>query len=327
VPTSTYPDPAALDVYAERVAAAAPSLSAGQSDALRAALLPHLTRPRPARCRTAGQTALQPDRAAELIRWGKAYLDLGWRLILLQEDSREPLSGIPWARNMISTHEQLVKRVNAHRGRVNLGVPAGPSNLLIVDVDRGHAAGVDGEATLLNLAQQAGGELPRGPQQLTPSGGRHLVFRAEPGIGAPVGVWPGIDFRGGLSYIVVEPSTRPEGSYRWLISPRIAPPPLPAWLHPPKPKPTPIRRPEAVTSAPADRVLVGLARTVAEAPQGTRNGRLYWASRRLAEHAAARKVPLDVGAAALLDAASAAGLPIDEADRTLRSGLRGLVAS
>ena len=77
----------------------------------------------------------------------------------------------------------------------------------------------------------------------------------------------------------------------------------------------------------ADRALAGLVRTVAEAPKGTRNRRLFWAGCRLAKHASAGRVPLDVGAAELLSAAVGAGLPAAEADRTVRSALRRAVAS
>jgi hypothetical protein len=77
----------------------------------------------------------------------------------------------------------------------------------------------------------------------------------------------------------------------------------------------------------ANKALAGLVRTVAEAPQGTRNDRLFWAACRLGEHATAGRVPLDKGAAALLAAAAEAGLPAAEADRTLRSALHRAVAA
>jgi hypothetical protein len=77
----------------------------------------------------------------------------------------------------------------------------------------------------------------------------------------------------------------------------------------------------------ANKALAGLVRTVAEAPQGTRNDRLFWAVCRLGEHATAGRVSLDEGAAALLAAAAEAGLSEAEADRTLASALRRAVAS
>ncbi len=58
-----------------------------------------------------------------------------------------------------------------------------------------------------------------------------------------------------------------------------------------------------------------------------RNDRLFWAACRLAEQATAGRVPLDVGAAVLLDAAAEAGLPEAEADRTLRSAVRRVGAA
>jgi hypothetical protein len=109
--------------------------------------------------------------------------------------------------------------------------------------------------------------------------------------------------------------------------PRTALTPWPEWLTPIRPEPRrAIRDEQAVKAANADRVLAGLVRTVAEAPQGKRNSVLFWAAAKLAEKAAAGQLPLDVGAAALLDAAARAGLPEHEANRTLQSALRRIGA-
>ncbi len=74
-------------------------------------------------------------------------------------------------------------------------------------------------------------------------------------------------------------------------------------------------------------MLAGLVRTVAEAPKGTRNERLFWAAAKLSEHVVTGRLSLDDRAAALLDAAHTAGLSETEADRTIRSALRRAVAA
>jgi hypothetical protein len=134
--------------------------------------------------------------------------------------------------------------------------------------------------------------------------------------------------------VAAAPSVTAAGCYGWEVHPRTPLSAWPEWLvTAPKRRPStpqiPVSTRWLFSAAPSagETLLAGLARTVAEAPQGTRNDRLFWAACRLAEHAAAGRVPLDVGAAALLAAAAEAGLPEWEADRTLRSALRRAVAS
>ncbi len=264
--------------------------------------------------------------AAELTRWGRAYLGLGWELLLLAPGTKVPPRGSRGVLDCIAGPDELAACVARFGGRCNLGVVTGASGLLVVDVDRGHASGADGEATLRTLA--AGRPVPDGPQQATPSGGRHLLFHAVEGIGPSSNLLGlGVDVRAARSYVVVAPSAIPPGAYRWLTSPRTPLPELPTWLTPPRPEPTSIRDGQAVEHAAGDRILAGLARTVVEAPRGCRNDRLFWAACRLAEQATAGRVPLDVGAAVLLDAAAEAGLPEAEADRTLRSAVRRVGAA
>ncbi len=61
--------------------------------------------------------------------------------------------------------------------RANIGLATGKVNgLVVIDVDRGHADGVDGEETLKDLEEKLG-PLPHTVEALTPNGGRHLYFR------------------------------------------------------------------------------------------------------------------------------------------------------
>jgi hypothetical protein len=73
-----------------------------------------------------------------------------------------------------------------------------------------------------------------------------------------------------------------------------------------------------LTPSRAVALMAGLYRVVAEAREGERNGLLYWATRRVAEHGIDR----DAAVSILLSAALSAGLPEREARATIASGLR-----
>ncbi len=185
----------------------------------------------------------------------------------------------------------------------------------------------DGHRTLAALITEHG-PLPAGPVVATPSGGRHFYFRYQPGLKCSAGqIGPGLDVRNDGGYVAAPPSTRPDGAYAWVSDARTPLAPWPAWLMPkPRENVQPIRDPKAVEAANADRVLAGLVRTVLDAPEGSRNDKLFWAGCRLAEHVAAGRLHLDVGAAALIDAAWQIGLSDTEANRTLDSAIRRVAA-
>jgi hypothetical protein len=208
----------------------------------------------------------------------------------------------------------------------NVGVATGEAaGLSVLDVDPRNG----GDQTLAALVAERG-PLPAGPTVSTPSGGRHHYFRWRPGMFCSVGqLGPGLDVRTDGGYVCAPPSVRPDGRYKWLADPRTPLAGWPEWLLPSRREPATsnVRPLRPGIEVDAGRALNGLVRTVAEAPQGTRNGRLFWAACRLAEHAAAGRVPLDVGAAALRAAAAEAGLPAAESDRTLRSALHRAVAA
>jgi hypothetical protein len=75
------------------------------------------------------------------------------------------------------------------------------------------------------------------------------------------------------------------------------------------------------TSDDASRVLAGLARTVAEAPEGNRNNALYWAARRVRDHADCNELDVHEASAELRSAAECAGLPEFEIARTISSAM------
>jgi hypothetical protein len=209
----------------------------------------------------------------------------------------------------------------------NIGVATGEaSGVMVVDLDV-----KDGRNGLENLAALArtGKVLPPSPVALTPSGGRHLYFRAVPGVRNVVGITAagrglalGIDVRAEGGFVVAPPSERANGRYRWLVPPMTpAFPRLPDWgvkmLLPPPQK--------TRTASPDVRVgdIAPLTRFVANSPDGQRNNALFWATCRVAEHVAAdRNVSAQAAKDQLAKAAEDAGLPTDEATKTINSGFR-----
>jgi hypothetical protein len=195
------------------------------------------------------------------------------------------------------------------------GVSTGEaSNLLVVDIDARHAA-----AKSWWTENRDG--LPATRVHRTRSGGLHLLFRHVAGIGCSVGrPVAGIDIRNDGGYIIWWPAA----GIPVLCEEPIAE--LPMWLHrallpPPRPKVVTIRfhsdRPRGNRGA-----LRGLIRTVATASAGERNRILFWAGCRAAEMIADGSLSESEALAELTAAAVYAGLPEQEAIRTIRSGLR-----
>jgi hypothetical protein len=268
--------------------------------------------------------------ARDLRAWALAYARHGWPTFPLAAATKVPalsrrLGGHGCLDATIDTG--IVAEMWDRFPLGNIGIGTGEAaGIAVLDVDPRHG----GEETLAALVA-AHGPVRSGPVARTPSGGRHHFLAWRPGLTCSAGqLGDGVDVRSDGGYVAAAPSVTAAGSYEWLVHPRTPLSPWPDWLVPTRPepaKPIPSRRLTTVGGTDVDRALAGLVRTVAEAPQGTRNERLFWATCRLAEHAAAGWLPLDVGAAALLDAADRAGLPTREADRTMRSALRRAVAS
>lgn len=119
---------------------------------------------------------------------------------------------------------------------VSNGAPSG--GLVSMDLDRGHAEGVDGVEGLREWLRARGLGWPETLQDRTPSGGMHLYFTdpagklaAAQGCGRAVGAIPGVDLlaAGGC---ILPPSKRSDGAYSWVPgrSPAdMVPAELPAW--------------------------------------------------------------------------------------------------
>ena len=189
------------------------------------------------------------------------------------------------------------------------GVACGRSRLVIIDLDM-----PGGDTAFGALCQAHQAPWPVTYTVLTPSGGRHLYFRASPDrqITNSAGrLAPRVDVRANGGYVVGAGSViAGNGEYRVAGSVR-ALAPLPGWLAPLCTRPEPRPRDPA---EPAGRI-EHLAAWVAGQPHGNRNNALFWA--------ACRAVEEGHDPWPLVGAAVDAGHDEARARRTVASAVRG----
>jgi hypothetical protein len=234
----------------------------------------------------------------------------------------------------------------AHRP-YNVGLSTGGAGLLVVDLDVPHGGrelpaawtvrgAVTGADVLALLADQAGDTTYADTRTIvTPSGGRHLYYRAPwPLPSSTSRLGPLIDTRGVGGYVVVPPSTTAAGRYVTVNAGPVAP--CPAWIADSLAAPAaPVGEQRTMGprswSVPAQErsrsarygaaALADEARAVATALPGTRNHTLNRAAFNLARLIATGDLDRTAVIATLCAAAQAAGLGTDEAARTVASGL------
>jgi hypothetical protein len=116
----------------------------------------------------------------------------------------------------------------------NVGLPTGAVNAIIVietDTAKGHSSlEIDGEMALEALQERLGA-LPKTWMAESPSGSLHRFYRHPGGKvkNSASELGPGIDVRGDGGMVVVPPSARKDGTYRWLNKLEIAALPA-AWV-------------------------------------------------------------------------------------------------
>jgi Bifunctional DNA primase/polymerase, N-terminal/AAA domain len=305
-----------------------------------------------------GRPRLPAPRAPERPSLGPAALEharITWPVFRLRSGGKTPLiptahpEGDPLAGKCrgqcgqdghghldATTDAATIERWWAETPNANIGMPTGSaSGIVVLDVDHGEA----GEATLAELEAKHG-PLPPTLTARTPGDsaqgkapGRQLYFahpggRIKTGAGELSGLGPHLDVRGDGGYVVLPPSRRPDGAYRW-ADPEAPVAELPAsWaaLLRAGPKSERVEPPDGAGQGPTTAYgaipLEQEAAEVAATPEGERRTRLNTAAFRLGQLAVAGEVNADEAAARLLEAATTAGLPAGEARRTVRSGLR-----
>lgn len=159
----------------------------------------------------------------------------------------------------------------------NIGIRV-PSSLLVLDIDPQNGG------TLAALTEAAGGSLP---ETLTVhsgrgTGGRHLYFLHPGGPVSSRRLPEGIDVKTNTGYVVAPPSLHPATGlpYRWEgDAPAHLPAELVRLLRPDPPRPARTAHPARARSGDVlAQKAAHLARHVEQAPEGTRNGRLFWAA-------------------------------------------------
>jgi Bifunctional DNA primase/polymerase, N-terminal len=267
-----------------------------------------------------------------------AAADLGWHVFPCAPGSKRPALKDNW-QDLATTDPD---RIRSWWGRqpYNIGIACGPSGLVVIDLDADAArdgtardgTARDGTASLALLCRAHGERYPDGTYTVdTPSGGCHLYFTAPatPVRNSAGRAGPLIDIRADGGYVVGAGSRIGERAYaaRGDFLPLTLP--FPAWiarLLSDDPAPPQALRPLPPPDGTASRsyALAALrkeTRRVADARPGTRNDTLNRAAFCLGQLVAARLLPPLPVMTALADAAAYAGLPDDEARRTIRSGM------
>jgi hypothetical protein len=276
-----------------------------------------------------------------LLRSALAAALRGWHVFPCAVGGKRPALRGNWQDLATTSADQI--RDWWTRAPYNIGIACGPSGLIVIDLDLPRDADdeeaadgtlfpLSGADILSGLARQHGERYPGGTYIVdTPSGGCHLYFsatgeeRARNSAGA---VGPHIDVRADGGYVVGAGSRVGGRAYAARGQPTVAP--LPSWLAqlvrdsyvPPE---GPAARLPADDRAQGRAYAMAALRAeterVAAARPGTRNDTLNRAAFSLGQLVAAGLLPPIPVITSLIDAARYAGLPQDEAVRTVRSGM------
>lgn len=143
------------------------------------------------------------------------YASAGFAVFPLRPQSKEPIGGSHGCKDA-TKDVKLIKEWWSATPHANVGIATGPeSGVVVLDVDEKGAK--NGEASLKKLEAE-NEKLPETVQAITPSGGRHLYFRApDANIKNSAGkLGEGLDVRGTGGYVVAAPSTLGFGKeYSW----------------------------------------------------------------------------------------------------------------
>jgi Bifunctional DNA primase/polymerase, N-terminal len=276
-----------------------------------------------------------------LLRSALAAALRGWHVFPCAARGKRPALRGNWQELASTSPDQI--REWWSRAPYNIGIACGPSGLVVIDLDLprdiddeeaadGALFPLSGADILSRLARRHGERYPGGTYIVdTPSGGCHLYFSAtgdERVRNSAGAVGPHIDVRADGGYVVGAGSRIDGRAYAARGQP--APAPLPSWLA------QLARDSGAAPEVPAARLPVddrtqgrayamGALRAeterVASARPGTRNDTLNRAAFSLGQLVTAGLLPPIGVITSLVDAARYAGLPEDEAVRTVRSGM------
>jgi Bifunctional DNA primase/polymerase, N-terminal len=275
----------------------------------------------------------QPARRA-VLRSALALTARGWHVFPCVPGGKRPALHGNW--QDLATADPDRVRTWWARTAYNIGVACGPSGLVVIDLDSPHTGQPPGSPPaetgtdmLAALCGRHGQPYPLPTYAVdTPSGGCHLYYAAPDNrIRNSAGrLGPLIDVRASGGYVIGKDSRI--GRHAYTARDERTPVPLPTWVTgllqdgPPAPAGIPLPVfPGAHGTAYATAALREEARLVATARPGTRNDTLNRAAFSLGQLAATGLLPTLSVATALASAAAQAGLPAEEARRTIRSGM------
>jgi hypothetical protein len=269
----------------------------------------------------------------------------GWHVFPCAVGGKRPALRGNWQELATTSPDQV--RDWWARAPYNIGIACGPSGLVVIDLDQPRdGAGDDdpdddgalfplsGADRLSRLAREHGERYPGATYVVdTPSGGCHLYFAAADGRARnSAGVLgPYIDVRAGGGYVVGAGSRIGGQAYTARGGGR-EPAPLPSWLgrlaaQAPVVLPVPAPRLPVADLAQGRAYAMAALRAetsrVAAAVPGTRNDTLNRAAFSLGQLVTAGLLPPVPVITGLISAAMYAGLPEEEAVRTVRSGMAG----
>jgi hypothetical protein len=232
----------------------------------------------------------------------------GYPVFPCSERSKKPTT--PNGFKDASVDPEEVRRLwRDHPGGL-IGVPTGKAiGLDVLDLDFGrHQEAVD-------WWQRNRDRIPHTRTHHTRSGGLHLLFQHDDRVHCTAGkIRIGVDTRGAGGYIIYWPA------HGLPILSDAPPAPWPDWLLAElRPKPQP--RSQSFVRLPDNRLLIKLVQMVAAAREGERNSLTFWCACRAGEMAASGLLNAGTAIAVIAEAATRAGLPRAEAERTARSGV------
>jgi putative DNA primase/helicase len=292
---------------------------------------------------TTARASVSPNSLAELCGSALFYAQRGWPVFPVVPARMNGEGGkVPrvkeWQYCASTSHDQILAWWR-EMPTSNVGVLCGPrSGLLVVDLDFKPDRGIDGRASLAAL-EEVHGPVPLGPRVHRGSGSIHLYFAHDPRLGNSVGSVPGIDVRAAGGFVVGALSFHASSGDRYLWVEGTAGLPLPTnpvWFADALSKLGPVakhkKKPQYAdertgTDLPSSAVayaaaaLRAEAENVAAAEEGTRNSTLNNAAFAMGTLVGANAIDREDVEQALLDAALECGLPDEEAERTIASGL------
>jgi hypothetical protein len=275
---------------------------------------------------------------SDQLRAALAHAARGWRVFPLRAGDKRP--AIRDWESRATTDPVRIRRAWSGRGaNLNVGIACGPSGLVVIDLDMADHGSVrpvewerpgirDGVDVLAALAADHDEPLPWETASVqTPSGGEHLYFTAPAGCrirnsAGRLG-WL-IDVRASGGYVVAAGSVVRGRRYRASELDEVAA--LPEWIaellrEEPSQRLGPFLEVVGRRSRYAAAALRGELDRVLAAGPGSRNHTLNKAAFALGQLVGSGLLPEGLAHVALVEASAAVGLPSQEADRTIRSGL------